>query len=138
MLGISACTPCTVIIRIIDCELGPGKVFDTSKYLVLCANVLGSCYGTTGPASINPDTGKMYGMSFPKVTIRDTVKLHLQMVKDELRVSEVSCVIGGSMGGMQALEWALIGQGFVKAAVVIGCGAQHTAWSVKLTEELSL
>ncbi|RHY10447.1 hypothetical protein DYB36_012479 [Aphanomyces astaci] len=73
--------------------LGDGKPFDTSKYLVVCANILGSCYGTTGPTSINPRTGKRYGGSFPDVTVRDTVRLHIRLVVDEIGASEV-CLLG--------------------------------------------
>lgn len=84
--------------------IGPGKALDTDKYFVFCANVLGSCYGTCGPTSINPATGKSYSGGFPLVTVRDSVKLHA-MVLDELGAAEVVSVVGGSMGGMQALEW---------------------------------
>lgn len=78
--------------------LGPGRVFDTAKYFVVVANLLGSCYGTTGPTSINPDTNSPYGKTFPKVTIRDSVRLHIKIVKDFLQVKSVMCVIGGSLG----------------------------------------
>lgn len=86
--------------------LGPGKPFDTSKYMVVCANILGSCYGSTGPASINPETGKPYGKSFPKITIRDTVNLQIAMLKD-LGVKQVASVIGGSMGN-NILQYLLL------------------------------
>ena len=98
--------------------LGPGKAFDTSRYFVVCANVLGSCYGTTGPSSTYPGepNGKFpyYGLSrFPAITIRDSVRLHRLMVFSPesvggLGVRHVMCVVGGSMGGMQSLEWALL------------------------------
>lgn len=114
--------------------LGPGKTFDTDKYFVVCANVLGSCYGSSGPKSIDPDTGKPYGMNFPDVTIRDSVALHLEMVQKGLNISRVHAVIGGSMGGMQALEWALLGQTFVRSVVIIGCGAVHTGWQISISE----
>jgi len=114
--------------------LGDGKVFDTSKYFIICANVLGSCYGSSGPNSINPTTNTLYGNTFPDVTIRDTVSLHMEMLKQSLHVNKVHCVIGGSMGGMQALEWAIIGGDYVKAAVVIGCGAEHSAWQIAIGE----
>ena len=114
--------------------LGPGLPFDTDKYLVVCANVLGSCYGSTGPQSIDPRTGKMYGNSFPNVTIRDTVGLHMEILKEGMGVKSVHAVIGGSLGGMQALEWAVMGDGFVKNAIVIGCGAQHDAWQIAISE----
>ncbi len=81
--------------------LGPGKVFDTEKYFIVCANILGSCYGTTGPLSINPATQRPYGMDFPETTIRDTVKLHMKMVIEGLCVEKIECVIGGSLGKVQ-------------------------------------
>ena len=89
--------------------LGPGLTFDTSKYLVVCANVLGSCYGSTGPTTINSDTNTKYGNDFPAVTIRDTVNAHMMMIKNAIGAKGIECVIGGSMGGMQALEWAIMG-----------------------------
>ena len=114
--------------------LGPGKTFDTSKYLVVCANVLGSCYGSTGPTTINSNTGKIYGNSFPDVTIRDTVNAHMLMIKNGIGANSIVSVIGGSMGGMQALEWAILGGDFVKKSVIIGCGAAHTAWQIAISE----
>ncbi|ETV75809.1 homoserine O-acetyltransferase [Aphanomyces astaci] len=114
--------------------LGDGKPFDTSKYLVVCANILGSCYGTTGPTSINPHTGKRYGGSFPDVTVRDTVRLHIRLVVDEIGASEVACVVGGSLGGMQTLEWGFLGQGLVQKIAVIACGAQHSGWQIGISE----
>eukprot|EP01052_Picozoa_sp_SAG31_P061082 SAG31_NODE_20190_length_581_cov_1.153527_1_plen_161_part_01 len=84
--------------------IGPGRALDTNKYFIFCANVLGSCYGTCGPTSINPATGEPYSGSFPLVTVRDSVKLHATVVQ-ALGASEVFAVVGGSMGGMQALEW---------------------------------
>jgi homoserine O-acetyltransferase len=114
--------------------LGPGKAFDTSKYLVVGANILGSCYGSTGPNSIDPVTKQRYGAKFPVVTIRDTVRLHIHMLQDGLGVKAVHCVVGGSFGGMQALEWALIGGDFVKTIAPIACGAAHTAWQIGISE----
>ena len=115
--------------------LGAGKLFDTSKYFVICANVLGSCYGTTGPTETNPDTGKRYGTSFPDVTLRDSVRLHISMVREGLGVEEVAAVVGGSLGGMQALEWALLGgPSFVRKVVAMCCGPAHTAWQIAISE----
>ena len=110
--------------------LGPGKPFDTMKYFIICANVLGSCYGSTGPQSINPNTGVPYGISFPKITIRDSVRLHMEMLQRQLQIPYVHAVIGGSMGGMQTLEWTLLGRNYVRSAVIIGCGARHSAWQI--------
>ncbi|KAH9109352.1 hypothetical protein LEN26_001586 [Aphanomyces euteiches] len=114
--------------------LGDGKPFDTSKYLVVCANVLGSCYGTTGPTSINPATGKRYGASFPDVTIRDTVRLHQRLVLEEIGATKIAGVVGGSLGGMQALEWGILGKDIVQKLAVIACGARHTGWQIGVSE----
>lgn len=114
--------------------LGPGLPFDTNRYFIVCANVLGSCYGSTGPQSIDPSTGKMYGNTFPEVTIRDTVGLHIENIKQKLGVKSVHAVVGGSLGGMQSLEWAAMGGEFVRKVVVIGCGTQHDAWQIAISE----
>ncbi len=86
--------------------IGPGKGFDTDKYFVICANVLGGCRGTTGPGSVNPTTGCPWGMSFPAITIADMVRLQKKLI-DHLGIQRLLAVAGGSMGGMQALEWAV-------------------------------
>jgi homoserine O-acetyltransferase/O-succinyltransferase len=87
--------------------LGSGKPFDTSKYFVVCCNILGSCYGSTSPQSVDPRTGSVYGKSFPDISVQDTVRLQLLMLKRGLGISSVKSVIGGSFGGMQALEFAV-------------------------------
>jgi homoserine O-acetyltransferase len=115
--------------------LGPGKLFDSRKYMVVCLNVLGSCYGTTGPTSVNPDTNQPYGASFPPVTIRDSVGLHIRAVKEGIKATAVVAVVGGSLGGMQALEWALLaGPKFVKTVMAMCCGAMHTPWQIGISE----
>lgn len=86
--------------------VGPDKAIDTNKYFVICSNVLGSCYGTTGPKSINTETNKAYGLSFPVITISDMVKVQEKLIS-HLNISKLEAVIGGSMGGMQALEWSI-------------------------------
>src|SRR2546423_2390861 len=89
-----------------DNMIGPGKAFDTNTYFVLCANILGGCRGSTGPASINPATGCPYAMKFPVITIRDMVRLQ-KMLVDHLGMSRLLAVTGGSNRGMQLLDWAL-------------------------------
>ena len=84
--------------------LGPGKAFDTDKYLVVCCNVLTSCYGSTGPTSINPTTGKPYGSTFPEVTLRDAVGLQIRTIREGLGANRVAAVVGGSLGGMQVTD----------------------------------
>ncbi|MCA1979949.1 MAG: homoserine O-acetyltransferase [Calditerrivibrio sp.] len=86
--------------------IGPEKPFNTNKYFVICSNFLGSCYGTTGPASTDPASGKPYGLKFPVFTVKDMVKLQKKLI-DHLGIPKLLCVAGGSMGGMQALEWAV-------------------------------
>ena len=115
--------------------LGPGKLFDTRKFFIICCNVLGSCYGTTGPTSLNPETGEPYGIDFPDITVRDNVKLHIEVVKDGLKVNRIACVVGGSLGGMQALEWALCGgPEFVNCIMAMCCGAEHSPWQIGISE----
>ncbi|HPN83990.1 MAG TPA: homoserine O-acetyltransferase [Victivallales bacterium] len=89
-----------------DEMVGPGKAFDTDKYYVVCSNVLGGCSGSTGPRSLNPQTGKLYNMSFPVITIRDMVNAQHRLMK-ELKIEKWLSICGGSMGGMQALQWAV-------------------------------
>ena len=87
-----------------DVMIGPGKAFDTDRYFVICSNVIGGCKGSTGPSSLNPRTGKPYGLDFPVITIADMVEAQRHLV-DHLGIEQLLCVTGGSMGGMQALQW---------------------------------
>ena len=114
--------------------LGPGLPFDTDKYFVVCANVLGSCYGTTGPTSTNPETNDAYKSDFPHVTVRDSVRLHSELIRDALGVQSIKSVIGGSMGGMQALEWMFLGEDFVRSACPLACGTHHHTWQIAISE----
>jgi homoserine O-acetyltransferase len=112
--------------------LGPGKPFDTSKYFIICANILGSCYGTCGPLEINPLTQRRYAINFPYVTVRDTVALHYLLLTEKLQITRIEAVIGGSLGGFQALEWAFFGPKYVKLVVALACNAKQTAWQIGL------
>ena len=105
-----------------DVMIGPGRAFDTDKYFVVCSNILGSCYGTTGPSSVNPETGRPYGLSFPLVTIRDMVKVQ-KALTDHLGIKRLKTVVGGSMGGMQAIEWALQFPHMVDSIILVASGA---------------
>jgi alpha/beta hydrolase fold len=87
--------------------LGPGKAFDTSKYWVVCCNILGSAYGSTSPQSIDPNTQRPYGKHFPDISVQDTVRLQLNLLQNHLGIQSIQAVIGGSFGGMQAMEFAV-------------------------------
>ncbi len=112
-----------------DSMVGPGKCIDTNKYFVICSNFLGGCAGTTGPSSVNPATGKSYGLDFPIITISDMVKVQKLLV-DKLGISQLLAVIGGSIGGMQALQWAIEYPGFMRAAMPIATTAHLGAQSI--------
>src|SRR5262249_13718725 len=116
-----------------DNMIGPGKGFDTNKYFVICSNVLGGCRGTTGPSSINPATGCPYAMSFPVITISDMVRLQ-KMLIDSLGIRRLLAVSGGSMGGMQALEWAVSYPDCVVTAIPIASTTKHSAQQIAFNE----
>jgi homoserine O-acetyltransferase len=109
-----------------DRIVGPGKAIDTGRYFVICANFLGSCYGTTGPASINPATARPYGLSFPVVTVGDWVQLQARML-DAMGIDRIHTVVGGSLGGQQALEWALAFPNRVQRAIVLAASPRLSA-----------
>lgn len=113
--------------------LGSLKALDPDCDFIACSNILGSCYGTTGPTSINPKTGVPYGASFPEITIRDMVHLQALLV-EYLRIKSLRLVIGGSLGGMQVLEWALLYPEKVKAIAPIAAPGRHSAWCIGLSE----
>ena len=113
--------------------LGPGKPFDTSIFFIFCGNVLGSPYGSASPCTVNPETGKKYGPLFPLTSIRDDVNAHYTILKS-LGVNQIQFVIGGSMGGMLVLEWALSQPDFVKHIVPIATSGRHSAWCISWGE----
>jgi homoserine O-acetyltransferase/O-succinyltransferase len=113
--------------------VGPGKPIDTDRFFVICANVIGGCMGTSGPAEIDPVTGEPYGLSFPLVTVRDMVRAQA-MLLDALGIEKLLCVTGGSMGGMQVLQWAASYPDRVVSAVPIACAARHSAQNIAFHE----
>ena len=116
-----------------DVMVGPGKVIDTDRFFVICANVLGGCMGTTGPNHIDPATGKPYGLEFPVITVGDMVRAQA-MLLDHLGIDQLFCVTGGSMGGMQALEWASKFPERVFSAIPIATAPRHSAQNIAFHE----
>jgi len=116
-----------------DNMIGPGKGFDTNKYFVICSNILSGCRGTSGPTSINPQTGCPYAMSFPPVTIPDMVRLQ-KMLVEHLGIERLLAVSGGSMGAMQALQWAVAYPDAVAAAIPIAGTARHSPQQIAFNE----
>ncbi len=109
--------------------VGPGKTFDTEKYFIVCSNIIGGCSGSTGPSSINPKTGKRYGMDFPLVTIADMVHAQKKLM-DHLKIRKWLCVAGGSMGGMQVLRWALLYPDSLVSAIPIATSSRISPQSI--------
>jgi len=116
------------------CNLvGPGGIVDTERYFVICSNVIGGCLGSTGPASVNPRTGKPYALDFPVITIGDMVRAQAMLV-DRLGIDTLFSVIGGSMGGMQVLQWASAFRQRVFSAIILASGARHSAQNIAFDE----
>ena len=113
--------------------VGPGKGIDTNRYFVICSNILGSCMGTTGPCATNPQTGRPYGLDFPVVTIGDMVEAQRALI-DHLGIPKLLAVIGGSIGGMQVLEWTVRFPERVAAAIPLATTMRHTALSIAFNE----
>jgi homoserine O-acetyltransferase len=116
-----------------DDVVGPGKAVDTNRYFVLCSNVLGGCQGTTGPSSINPETGVPYGRHFPIVTVRDIVRVQRELL-NHLGITQAQAVIGGSLGGMQAIEWAVSYPELVAGVVPIAASGRFHPQGIALNE----
>jgi len=116
-----------------DEAVGPGKAFDTDRYFVICSNVIGGCSGSTGPSSINPVTGEPYGLSFPVVTVADMVEAQSWLI-DALDIPSILCATGGSMGGMQALQWTVSFPDRIRSAIILASTARVSAQSIALNE----
>ncbi len=116
-----------------DNMVGPGKGIDTDRYYVICSNVLGGCMGSTGPSSINPKTGRPYGLGFPVVTLGDMVRAQKQLL-DHLGIQKLLAVIGGSMGGMQTLQWCIQYPQMVRSAIPLAATMRHSALAIAFNE----
>ena len=116
-----------------DNMVGPGKGIDTDKYFVVCSNIIGSCMGSTGPCTINPKTVLPYGLDFPVVTIGDMVKAQKALM-DELEIEQILSVVGGSIGGMQLLEWCVNYPEMVKSAIPLATTIKHSALAIAFNE----
>lgn len=116
-----------------DSCVGPGKAFDTDRFFVICSNVIGGCQGSTGPSSINPKTGQPYGLSFPVITIADMVRAQRHLI-DYLGIDQLLAVAGGSMGGMQALQWTVSYPERIHAALPLATTARHSPMLIAFSE----
>lgn len=117
--------------------VGKGCPINPERHFIICANILGSCYGTTNPLSVNPATGKNWFFDFPLVTVRDMVKAHI-LLADELKIKQIGMLAGGSMGGQQVLEWAITEPERIKKAFVIATNALHSPWGIAFNESQRL
>ena len=117
--------------------VGPGKLFDTEKYFVICANMLGSAYGSSGPSSICPETGKPYYFDFPRVTVRDIVRAN-DLVRRHLGIENIDFMVGGSIGGFQSVEWSIMEPEVIRRAVYIACGVRVTPWLTAFNESMRM
>jgi homoserine O-acetyltransferase len=111
--------------------IGKGKAIDPEKHFIVCANIIGSCYGSTGPLSINAETGKPYYGSFPQISIRDMVKAHI-LLRKHLGIEKIYLLMGGSMGGYQAMEWCLTEEKVIENLFLIATSAAESAWGIAI------
>ena len=116
-----------------DSMIGPGKAFDMDKYHIISSNVLGGCSGTTGPSSVNPKTGKPYGLDFPLISINDMVNVQNKLI-EHLNIEKLLTVVGGSMGGMQALAWLIKHPDKIKSAIIIASAIKHSPQQIAFDE----
>ena len=116
-----------------DDMIGPGKAFDTDRYFVICSNVIGGCKGSTGPSSINPKTGKPYALDFPMITVADMVNAQRHLI-DHLGIGKLLSVAGGSMGGMQVLQWVASYPERVRSAIPIATALKHSPQQIAFNE----
>ncbi len=116
-----------------DLYIGPGKPFDTDRYFVICSNIIGGCSGSTGPSSINPATGTPYALDFPTVTVHDMVNAQYRLIR-HLGIESLLSIAGGSLGGMQALKWAILYPDIVHSVIPIACSASLSAQGIALNE----
>ncbi|MFW5923558.1 MAG: homoserine O-acetyltransferase MetX [Planctomycetota bacterium] len=114
--------------------VGPGKPIDTDRYFVICSNILGGCKGTTGPSSINPETGKPYALDFPMVTVRDMVRVQHALLTRHLNINDLLCVVGGSFGGMQVLQWAIDYPEMVHSVIPVATAPRLSAQAIAFDE----
>src|SRR6187402_389352 len=112
-----------------DGIVGKNHVIDPDKYFIVCANILGSCYGTTGPVSINPVTKAPYHNSFPLITIRDMVNAHI-LLRKHLEIEKIFLLMGGSMGGYQAMEWCIMEKDVINRLLLLATSATESAWGI--------
>jgi homoserine O-acetyltransferase len=117
--------------------VGEGLLFDPGKFFIVCANVLGSCYGTTGPASINPETGKPWLRNFPLITVRDLVNVH-ELLRKHLGVKKIHTIIGASIGGYQALEYTIMFPDLINRLILLASGSKQTPWALAFSESMRL
>ncbi|PYE99964.1 homoserine O-acetyltransferase [Rhodopseudomonas faecalis] len=113
--------------------VGPGRPIDPERYFIICSNVLGGCMGSTGPSSTNPVTGKLWGLDFPVITIPDMVRAQAMLV-ERLGIEKLFCVVGGSMGGMQVLQWSVAFPERVFSALAVACAPRHSAQNIAFHE----